>query len=96
MKGNISLRVQNELARIAEECGTEKLVLFGSRARAQNRTRSDIDIAVSGGNFDDFYFSVKENTHTLLSFDIINLDEHVSSELLTEIKKDGIVIYEKA
>lgn len=36
-----------------------KIVLFGSRARGTNTERSDIDIAVYGGSFDDFYWNVK-------------------------------------
>ena len=57
---------------------------------------SDIDIAVYGGDFDSFYWDVKEKTHTLLMFDIIQADAPISDELKKEIEKDGVVIYEKA
>lgn len=33
--------------------------------------------------------------HTLLMFDIVDMDSGVSEELEEEIEKDGIVIYEK-
>lgn len=36
-----------------------------------------------------------EETSTLLSFDIINLDEEIMSELRESIKKEGKVIYEE-
>ena len=36
------------LAQLAKDCGARKLVLFGSRARGDNRPRSDIDLAVFG------------------------------------------------
>ena len=72
-----------------------KIVLFGSRARGTNTERSDIDIAVYGGDFDDFYWDIKEKIHSLLMFDIIQADGVISDELKEEIKKDGIVIYEK-
>jgi hypothetical protein len=58
--------------------------------------RSDIDIAVMGGDFDRFYWETKENAHSLLSFDIVDLNTNVSEELKKEIDKDGVVIYEKA
>ena len=72
------------------------IVLFGSRAKGNNTERSDIDMAVYGGDFDSFYWDIKENIHSLLMFDVINADASISEELKKEIKKDGVVIYEKA
>ena len=65
-------------------------------ARGNNTERSDVDIAVYGGDFDSFYWDIKENIHSLLMFDVINADDSISEELKKEIKKDGVVIYEKA
>ena len=70
--------------------------LSGSRARGTNTERSDIDIAVYGGDFDGFYWDIKEKTHSLLMFDIVQADVSISDELKEEIEKDGVVIYEKA
>lgn len=50
---------------------------------------------VYGGDFDHFYWDVKEKTHTLLMFDIVQADAPISDQLKEEIEKDGIVIYEK-
>ena len=61
-----------------------------------NTERSDIDIAVYGGEFDRFYWDVKEKIHSLLMFDIVQADAAISDELKQEIEKDGVVIYEKA
>lgn len=72
-----------------------KIILFGSRARGTNTERSDIDIAVYGGNFDVFYWDVKEKINSLLMFDIVRADSSISDELIKEIEKDGVVIYEK-
>lgn len=71
------------------------MTLFGSRARGDNSERSDIDIAVSGGDFTKFYYDVEEDVWTLLSFDIVNVDNHISDELRLEIERDGVVLYEK-
>ena len=39
----------------AQKYGITKIILFGSRVRGTNTERSDIDIAVYGGDFDCFY-----------------------------------------
>ncbi|WP_448781386.1 nucleotidyltransferase family protein [Blautia sp.] len=72
-----------------------KVILFGSRARGTNTERSDIDIAVYGGDFDSFYWDIKENVHSLLMFDVVEVDAGISEELQKELDRDGIVIYEK-
>lgn len=95
MKTNIPDRVLIDITRFAEKAGLSSVVLFGSRARGTNTERSDIDLAVKGGNFDQFYWDIKENTHSLLMFDIVDLDSGISDELAGEIKRDGIVLYEK-
>lgn len=95
MNYNIPDRVLKDLRSFAKENNIAKIILFGSRARGTNTDRSDIDIAVSGGNFDNFYWQVMEKTHSLLSFDIIDLDKGTSIELKSELDKEGIVIYEK-
>lgn len=96
MKYNLSDRILRELSSFARKYSITKIILFGSRARGTNTERSDIDIAVYGGDFDGFYWEVKENTHSLLMFDIVQADAAISDELKQEIEKDGITIYEKA
>lgn len=95
MKYNLPDRVFRELSALARKYSITKIILFGSRARGTNTERSDIDIAVYGGNFEDFYWDVKEKINSLLIFDIIQADSQISDELEKEIKKDGVVIYEK-
>ena len=96
MKYNLLDRVLRELSYFAQEHSVTKIILFGSRARGTNTERSDIDIAVYGGDFDGFYWDVKEKIHSLLMFDILQADTSISDELKQEIEKDGVVIYEKA
>ena len=95
MKYNLPDRVLRELSSFAKESSVIKIILFGSRARGTNTERSDIDIAVYGGDFDNFYWDVKEKIHSLLMFDIVQADGSISDELKQEIEKDGVVIYEK-
>lgn len=95
MKYNLPDRVLRELSSFAQNYSVTKIILFGSRARGTNTERSDIDIAVYGGNFDGFYWDVKEKINSLLMFDIVQADSSISDELIKEIEKDGVVIYEK-
>ena len=85
---------KTELLALAETCGLSRLILFGSRARGDNRERSDIDLAVSGGDVVRFSLDVEE-LPTLLSFDVVNLDGAVQPALLESIRREGITLYEK-
>ena len=95
MKYNIPERVEREIVMFAKKHSVMKVVLFGSRARGDNTERSDVDIAVYGGEFDSFYWDIKENVHSLLMFDVVDVDSGISDELKNEIDRDGVVIYEK-
>lgn len=95
MNYNLPDRVLRELSSFARKYSITKIILFGSRARGTNTERSDIDIAVYGGDFDNFYWDVKEKIHSLLMFDIIQADKTISEDLKKEIERDGVVIYEK-
>lgn len=88
-------RVLREISEFAKKDSVDKVVLFGSRAKGEHSERSDVDLAVYGGNFDAFYFDIKEEIHSLLSFDIVEADDRMSEELRAEIEKDGVTIYEK-
>ena len=96
MKYNLPDRILRELSALAQKYSVAKIILFGSRARGTNTERSDIDIAVYGGDFYGFYWDVKEKIHSLLMFDIVQADAAISDELKQEIEKDGVTIYEKA
>lgn len=89
-------RVIKDITAFALAHDIEKVVLFGSRARGTNRERSDVDLAVSGGDADAFYWDIKEKMHSLLSFDVVSFDSEASEDLKKEIERDGVTIYEKA
>ena len=87
--------VLEELHVLAQKYNLDKLILFGSRARGDYRKTSDIDLAATGGDIVRFALEAEEETATLLSFDIVNLDKTVQKELRESITKEGIIIYEK-
>ena len=93
---NLSDRIIDDLKKLALGYGISKIVLFGSRARGDNGDKSDVDIAVYGcRDFLKFKLDVEEKVWTLLTFDIVNMDEKISGELAGEIRRDGVTIYEK-
>lgn len=95
MKYNLDKRVEADIIRIAKKNAIKKVILFGSRARGDNFERSDIDLAVSGGNPLDFQYDLEEEAWTLLMFDVVNLNREVSEELQAEIRRDGVILYEE-
>lgn len=95
MIGGIKSKVVAALIELAQKYDISKVILFGSRARGDYHTTSDIDLAVTGGNIVRFIVDVEEYVPSLLKFDIINLDGAVQEELRESIEREGIVIYEK-
>ena len=95
MQYNLPEVVLKDIRKFAQDRGVEKVILFGSRARGSHQERSDVDIAVLGGDFDDFYWDIKEKVYSLLMFDVVELDMGISEDLKHEIERDGIIIYEK-
>ena len=66
--GDMQLKPElvQELCAFARERKIQKLMLFGSRARGDNRPKSDIDLAVQGGDVAGFTDDVNEKARTLL------------------------------
>lgn len=95
MSYNLDKKIERELISSAKHFGLRKLILFGSRARGNNRERSDIDLAAQGGDISEFAAAVEEKVETLLSFDIINLDDDLAEDFKAEIERDGIILYEE-
>ena len=52
---NLSKQVEDGIIDMAKRHRIGKIILFGSRARGTNRERSDIDLAVSGGECEGFF-----------------------------------------
>ena len=95
MNYGIREQVLLEIKELAKKYDIEQVILFGSRARGDFKERSDIDLAIKGGQAELFMVEVDEETSTLLKYDIVNLDGSVQRELLDSIEKEGILLYEK-
>ena len=91
----INSELTNEIIRFARAHNIKEVILFGSRARGDNRERSDIDLAVRGGDVLSFRYSLNESSRTLLKFDVVDLDWNIKPEFRQSIEKDGVLLYEK-
>lgn len=80
----------------AHHQGITKVVLFGSRARGEAHERSDIDLGIYGcRDLNEFIYELEEKAPTLLQFDITNMDEIEDLFFIDQVKKDGVILYEK-
>ncbi len=87
---------------IAEHLGhyphVEKVILFGSRARGDERDRSDIDLAVVGEDITDSEWTdiwcYVDDAPTLLAIDLVRF-EQAPGHLRESIIKEGISLYER-
>ncbi|MCC8060232.1 MAG: nucleotidyltransferase domain-containing protein [Clostridiales bacterium] len=95
MNINIPDSILKSIRSFAIKSNVEKIILFGSRARGTHSPRSDIDLAILGGDFYSFEQMIDEQDITLLMFDIINLNQKISDDLAQEIQRDGIIVYKK-
>ena len=94
-KYGIDPKVICQIIDLAKGHHIQTVILFGSRARGDFRRTSDIYLAVQGGNVCRFRLDVEEETHTLLTFDVIDLCSDLSPELREAISKEGVLLYEK-
>jgi len=92
---NLRGDIKDSIIALAKAYDVDKVILFGSRARGDNRERSDIDLAISGGNYVEFALAVDEVVPTLLMFDFVVMDEFLSAELRETIEREGVLLYEK-
>ena len=91
----IEATVIRQISALAKKHHIQKVILFGSRARGDFRRASDIDLAVQGGDVCRFRLDVEEETHTLLTFDVVDLCSDLSPELREAIGREGVLLYEE-
>ncbi|MFA9397637.1 MAG: nucleotidyltransferase domain-containing protein [Clostridiaceae bacterium] len=75
----------------------EKVMLFGSRARGDNKYNSDVDLCIFGEDLTHLTLA-KINMdineiNTYLSFDILAFNELGKEGLINNIIREGVVIY---
>ena len=91
-------KLKNELQTIFSKYKEiEKVLLFGSRAREDNKYNSDVDLCLFGQNITHLTqakISMDiDEINTPLSFDILNFNELTKQELIDNIINEGVEIY---
>lgn len=86
-----------KIASIGRSFHADRVVLFGSRARGDNRPRSDIDLAVYGVPISDLpaFRAQLDELPTLLEFDLVFVAEQTDPKLLANIERDGVILVDK-
>lgn len=77
----------------------EKILLFGSRARGDYKSSSDIDLAIFTGKSSHTQQNlIEQDIHEMLTplkIDVVFMDRLTKEKLIANIKKEGVVIYEQ-
>ena len=75
----------------------QRVVLYGSRARGDHKPKSDIDIAFYGDTRGYHAFADElDSLSSLLKVDIAFITQGTNPAFLANVRKDGIVLMEKA
>ena len=74
---------------LAKQYDIQKVILFGSRARGDNWERSDIDLAVCGGDVTRFSLDVDEDCWLEALRDRNNVAHSYNEEIANNIIKDS-------
>lgn len=88
-------RLDDIVERILAVEKPDKIVLYGSRAREENGSRSDFDIAVFGKVDMGRIWDSLSDAETLLNIDVVAFDELGDENFKQKILKDGVVLYER-
>jgi predicted nucleotidyltransferase len=89
--------IQKLLARFSE---VDKVIIYGSRAKGNYKTGSDIDLTLCGNaqlNLQTMFQIIEELDELMLpySFDISIFDQISDSELIDHINRVGKIFYKK-
>ena len=97
---NIDKKLIDELLAHLKQYGSiTKIALFGSRARGDNKERSDYDIAIYGGvtpeEQSEIRYFCSEVLRTLHKVDLVFVGDKTYPPLKANIEKEGVMLYGK-
>ncbi len=87
-----------DVKRILSNYPVDQALIFGSRARGDYISTSDIDLVIVGQNLDSTQLNLIKNDldclNTIYSFDIINLKNINKEKLKQNIAEEGVLFYD--
>ncbi|MDE6361052.1 MAG: nucleotidyltransferase domain-containing protein [Muribaculaceae bacterium] len=88
--------LSREIVTLRDEFGVKSLRLFGSVARGEQTTNSDVDVCVDMSPKMFLVIRLKRYLEAVLgtSVDVVRLHKHMNPFLKGEIDRDGIVIFQ--
>lgn len=93
MKYGLSEEVYKKIKEIINKNSKYRFLLFGSRARGDYKTTSDIDIAVKENVPKDEQYKIMNEIDLLdiiYKIDLVFTDENTKKELIESINRDGV------
>ncbi len=93
MRYGLSEETYNKIKEVIKKNKNYKFILFGSRARGDYKSTSDIDIAVEENIPREMQYKIMNEIDLLdiiYKIDLVFIDEKTNSELLESIKRDGV------
>ncbi|WP_425801193.1 nucleotidyltransferase domain-containing protein [Desulfitobacterium sp. Sab5] len=91
-------KVIEQINEIARKYKINKLVLFGSRARGDHSSTSDYDIAAFETNLSPLdkacFCAEVDEIETLKKIDIVFVHDSATDDLMKNIERDGVILYE--
>lgn len=91
--------VLQEMCRVFSLCeSVASVALFGSRARGDNKERSDYDVAIYGAVTEEDknkIFLGLQDIPTLLKIDVVYFNETDDGNFKENIKKEGMIFYDR-
>ena len=99
MSNTLNGSLVSDLKKLGDKYLIDKIVLFGSRARGDNKPNSDVDLAIftfPGFDYKGFLISDIDELNTLFKIDVVFIDKDTDIELLKNIEKEGVMLYEQS
>ena len=99
MAFDLDERLIQSIQEIGQNYAINRIILFGSRARGDHRPASDIELAIfllpevknRGRMTRDF-----DDLNTFLKIDLVFITEQIDPNLLKNIQREGVLIYERS
>lgn len=90
--------IRNVVRNVAQHYGVERVVLFGSYARGEAKSNSDIDLCIDKGRIRDYFelsgFQLELEEKFKVHVDVLTTGS-LNEKLLTRIRREEILLYEQ-